>query len=326
MKNALATRPQMDIQDTKELQTLALEFISKAKAENTLDAYASDWADFEAWAGARSLATRPALPQTVVLYISALAKAGSKVSTIQRRLVAISQNHKGAGYDSPTQAQIVRTTMQGIRRSLGVAKEGKSPLLTTHIKAWVQTLSGSLVDRRDKALVLVGYAGAFRRSELCALNREDVEVTSQGLVITVRKSKTDQEGEGRKVGIPFGRVIDGQPSATCPVTALLDWLEVGRIDGPLFRRLRRGGIVTPDRLDDKSVNLVIKGLCEAIGLDAVQYGAHSLRAGHITQARGNGADEQVTMRQSGHKSLEVFRQYVRDSGLFTRNSAQALDL
>jgi integrase len=327
MTNALATTPANGLASIQELAELALDFASKSKSDNTKNAYASDWADFETWAATHSAPTRPAQPETVALYITHLAKAGSKAATIQRRLVAISQAHKGSGYESPTAAQIVRATMSGIRRTIGTATEGKSPILTEHVKMWAAGLGDDLVSMRDKALVLVGFAGAFRRSELVGLNVSDLEFTPQGLIVTLRKSKTDQEGKGRWVGIPYGKITNGNPSPTCPVTALLAWLDVARIEtGPVFRRLRRGGIITPDRLESKSVSLIVKTLCETVGLDPDLYGAHSLRAGHITQAAKNGAGERETMRQSGHKSLEVFRGYVRDAEIFQQNSAAALDL
>ncbi|MFZ6026691.1 MAG: site-specific integrase [Chloroflexota bacterium] len=327
MTQNLIPAPANSLASIQELQELALDYASKSKSDNTKNAYASDWADFESWATLHNVPTRPARPETVALYITHLAKSGSKTSTIQRRLVAISQAHKGSGYESPTAAQIVRATMSGIRRTIGTATEGKAPILTEHVKTWVSGLGDDLVSMRDKALVLVGFAGAFRRSELVGLNYSDLEFTPQGVIVTLRKSKTDQEGKGRRVGIPYGKITNGTPSPTCPVTALLAWLETAHIEsGPVFRRLRRGGIVTPDRLESKSVSLIVKGLCQTVGLEPDLYGAHSLRAGHITQAAKNGAGERETMRQSGHKSLEVFRGYVRDAEIFQQNSAVALDL
>jgi integrase len=211
--------------------------------------------------------------------------------------------------------------MQGIRRAHGVSKDGKSPLLTSHIKAWVKNLRGTNKDLRDKALVLLGFASALRRSELVALDREDIELSPYGLILTIRKSKTDQEGEGAKIGIPYGT------GETCPVAALLDWLEaVGIESGSVFRQIRKGNHIQPDRLEDKSVNLIVKDLCESIELESDNYGAHSLRAGHATQARSNGAEEQDCMRQTRHKSISVFRQYVREAELFKRNSEASLGL
>jgi integrase len=334
MTSELTVKLSNELLNQRELLDAAREYINQSKASKTVNAYKSDLADFRAWAEKQGADYLPATPEAVTLYITHLAKTGSKVSTIQRRLVAISQAHKADGYESPTHALVVRSTMQGIRRAHGIAKEGKSPILTEHVKAWVNDVLAkapkpqSTVTARNKALVLLGFAGAFRRSELVGLNREDLEIVPQGLIVTLRCSKADQEGEGRKVGIPFGQIEpDGQPSPTCPVTAVLEWLEAACIDsGPLFRRIRRGGWMTSDRLECKTVYLIVKALADSIGLDPEKYGAHSLRAGHATQATLNGSTEADTMRQTGHKSESVFRGYVKIASVFQNNSAGRLGL
>jgi integrase len=323
-----------DLLALRELQEAAREYINQRKAIKTLEAYKLDLANFHAWAQARGAEDFPATPEAVTLYIAHLARTGSKVSTIQRRLVSISQAHKASGYESPTHAQAVRSTMQGIRRTYGTAKESKLPILTEHVKAWVTNVLAkapkwqSAVTARNKALVLLGFAGAFRLSELVSLNREDIEIVPQGLIVTLRHFRTGQEGEGRKVGITFGQTThEGRPSPTCPVTALTDWLEAGCIDsGPLFRRIRRGGWVTSDRLECKAVYLIVKVLVDSIGLDPDKYGAHSLRVGHAIQATLNGSSEADTMRQTGHKSESVFHRYVRIANVFQNNSAARLGL
>ena len=330
----MTVKQSSELLDQRELLDAAREVIQQSKARKTADAYQSDLADFRAWAEKRGADYLPATPEAVTLYITHLAKIGSKVSTIQRRLVAISQAHKAGGYESPTHAQVVRSTMQGIRCAHGIAKEGRAPILTEHIQAWVNDVLAkvprwqNIIPVRNKAIVLLGFAGAFRRSELVGLNREDIELVPQGVIVTLRCSKTAQEGEGRKLGIPFGQIgPDGQPSPTCPVAALIDWLEAGDIEsGPLFRRIRRGERVTSDRLDCKTVYIIVKELAESIALDPEKYGAHSLRAGHATQATLNGALETDAMRQTRHKSAAVFHGYVRNLSLFQNNSAARLGL
>lgn len=328
MTGKITVKQPSELLEQKELLEAAREYLNLSKATKTVDAYKSDLADFRAWADQKKADYLPSSPEVVTLYITHLAKQGSKVSTIQRRLVAISQAHKAKGYESPTQAQAVRAVMQGIRRAHGIAKEGKAPILTEHLRAWVNDVLDKApkwqekVNKRNKALVLLGFAGAFRRSEIVGLNRDDIELVPQGLIVTLRRSKTDQEGEGRKVGIPFG-----QFPSTCPVKALVEWLDIGGIEsGPLFRRMRRAGVISSDRLESKSVGLIVKNLALTIGLDPDLYGAHSLRAGHATQATMNGSQEADTMRQTGHKSEAVFRGYVRMAGVFQNNSASRLGL
>ena len=199
------------------------DYAQQAKAENTRRAYRTDWHDFDAWCGTHRLAAMPASPATVALYLSHLAET-HKCSTLQRRLSAISQAHAAQGMESPTKAAIVRTVWQGIRRVKGVAPECKEPAITEILRRMVAHVSDTLLGKRDRALLLVGFAGAFRRSELVGLNREDVTFTTAGGTITLRRSKADQEGEGRKVGLPYGSRLE-----TCPVRALLAWLDASLV-------------------------------------------------------------------------------------------------
>lgn len=305
----------------------ARKYARASKAANTTGAYTSDLEHFQAWADARNLAALPATAETVALYISSLAEDGYKTSTIGRRIVAISKAHQAANLPNPTQAQAVKSVIAGIRREHGTAKEGKAPILTEHIRKWIIDVLPrspkwrSLADARDKALILVGYAGNLRRSELVALDFEDIEFTSQGMIITIRKSKTDQEGEGYQKAIEYGTFAE-----TCPVKALTSWLTLAGIEsGAIFRRIRKGSLTT-DRLESKTVGLVCKALVKSIGLNPADYGAHSLRAGGITQALMNGATELDAMRQSGHKSAEVFRGYYRVANLFKNNASGKLGL
>ena len=186
----------------------------------------------------------------------------------------------------------------------------------------VATLDEDLAGARDRALLLVGFAGAMRRSELVALNFSDLQLTDEGFVIHVRRSKTDQTGKGRKIGIPFG-----QHAGTCPVRALLAWLEHSGIDrGAIFRKVNRHGQLEGVRLSDRSVAEVVKRACKAAGLKPSKFSGHSLRAGLATSAAMAGVEERSIQDQTGHKSLKVLRTYIREGSLFRNNAARKVGL
>lgn len=300
----------------------AFRFARASKSEATIRAYRTDWRDFTSWCECRALQPLPASPETVALYVTDLA-GWAKVSTIGRRLSAISQAHQTAGHDSPTQSVRVRATMAGVRRTLGVAQVGKQPVLPDHLRAMMAALDGGrLVDVRDRALLLVGFAGAFRRSELVALDVADVADGPDGLTLVIRRSKTDQEGAGRKVGIPYG----SNPQ-TCPVRAYRGWLEASGIaEGPIFRPIDRHGNVQPVRLSGKAVAIVVKRTIARTGVDPAVYAGHSLRSGLATSAARAGASERSIMAQTGHKSLPMVRRYIRDGSLFLDNAAAVVGL
>ena len=299
----------------------AKDYARGAKAPNTWRAYQADWRDFEGWCAAHGLASLPAAPETVALYLTALAER-CKVSTLQRRIAAISQVHQAAQLEPPTRALAVRTVMAGIRRAKGTAQQGKAAAVTATIRAMVDTLPASLLGTRDRALLLVGFAAALRRSELVSLDVGDVAVAREGLVVTLRRSKTDQEGQGRQIGIPAG-----QNAATCPVKALRAWLRAAGIEsGPIFRPINRHGQLAPARLSDKAVALVVKRCAQAAGFDPADFGGHSLRAGLATSAAAAGVSERAIMNQTGHRSVTVARRYIRAGSLFRENAAGAVGL
>src|ERR671937_304071 len=241
-----------------------------------------------------------------------LADAGLKAATIARRLVVISQAHKAADLPSPTTSSLVRRTHAGIRRAIGTAQVAKAPAVVEDLKRMLDSLPATRVGLRDRALLLLGFAGAFRRAELVALDVADLEFTRAGLIVTLRKSKTDQEGKSRRLGIPFG-----SSEQTCPVRSLQAWLEAARIsDGPCFRSLDRFQRVQPQRLSDKAVALIVKRRAKAVGLDPARYAGHSLRAGLATSAAAAGASERVIMSQTGHRSADMVRRYIREGSLF----------
>lgn len=296
-------------------------FLRQARAENTRRAYASDWKDFERWCAGRQMAACPAAPSTVALYLTALA-ATHKVSTLTRRLSAISQAHRVAGFSSPTEEAAVRGVMAGIRRTRGTAPTAKRPLLVPELQALLRALPDNLLGCRDRALLLLGFSGAFRRSELVSLNVEDVQETGDGLVLTLRRSKVDQEAAGRAVAIPRGR-----EAATCPVQALARWREAARIgEGPLFLGINRHGQLLSRRLSGAAVALVVKRYAAAAGRDPAEFAGHSLRAGLATAAAIAGKSERAIMNQTGHKSTATLRRYIRDANLFRDNAAEGLGL
>jgi integrase len=212
--------------------------------------------------------------------------------------------------------------MKGIRRTLGTAPEEKAPALTENIRAMVDATDTGIIGARDRALVLLGFAGAFRRSELVGLDVEDCTFGKDGLTVTLRRSKTDQAGASRKIGIPYG----SNPE-TCPVRTIQSWLELAGVTaGPLFRSINRHGHVQPDRLSGGDVARVVKKLALRAGLDAGTYAGHSLRAGHATSAAIAGASERSIMNQTGHRSVQMVRRYIRDGSLFRENSAGKLGL
>ena len=241
--------------------------------------YQSDWRHFVEWAQGLGVCPLPAAPETVASYIAECAgylKAGS----IQRRLNAIAEAHKAVGLESPTSAGMVRNTLKGIKRTIGTAATQKAPTLTNDIRTMVDATDAGLIGSRDRALILLGFAGAFRRSELVELDATDCVFSKDGLTITLRRSKTDQVGAGRKIGIPYG----SNPE-TCPVRALQSWIEQADVTGgPVFRSINRHGHVHAGRLSGIDVARIVKKLVTRAGLDPAKYAGHSLRAGHATSA------------------------------------------
>jgi site-specific recombinase XerD len=311
--------------DQAALETITSRTRSYAEqslSQNTRRAYTSDWSHFTAWCAGVGFDPLPAAPETVALYITSLVEQGRKASTVQRRLTAISQAHKTAGYATPTTSPGVRAVWSGIRREHGTAQAGKAPVMTADLRAMVETLPDSLSGLRDQALLLVGFAGGFRRSELVALDTTDVQETADGLVVTIRRSKTDQDGQGRRIGLPYG-----SNPATCPVRALRAWYAASGITaGPLFRPINRHGQLQGRRLTAQSVALVVKRVAEAAGLDPARFSGHSLRSGLATSAAAAGVSERSIMNQTGHKSVVMVRKYIREGSLFRDNAAAGVGL
>lgn len=282
------------------------EYLGNSKAANTRKAYRSDWEDFSKWCASNGVQALPADPEVVCAYISALVESGRKHSTISRRVASISKAHQAAGFDSPTRNTFVRDTLKGIARTVGTAKKQAVPLRFADIRRIVYTLPDTLQGKRDKALLLVGYLMAGRRSEVVALDTEDVTFTREGMRITVRKSKTDQTGEGVTFGVNFCR----KDKAVCPVQALRSWIEAAGIEsGPVFRAVNRHGQCGESRLNDKAVDRIIRKY-------APECSGHSLRAGFVTDQYAAGTPEAVIAERSRHKSRTVMGQYRREANVF----------
>ena len=297
----------------------ARQYIADAVAQNTRRAYRSDWRLFTSWCADRGLEPLPASASTVARFLTDQA-ATKTVATLHRRLSAIVQAHRAAGHPSPSDDQTVRTVWRGIRRSKGTAPTKKRPLLTEDVRRLLAVLPDDLLGARDRALLLLGFAGALRRSELVELDVADVElVPDRGALVTIRRSKTDQEGQGERIPLHTGA-----DPATCPVSTLATWLEVSGIEaGPIFRPINRHLTISPDRLTAQSVALIVKRTAVAAGLDPARFAGHSLRSGFATAAAIAGAELHAIMRQTRHRSATVAAGYVRDADPF-RGSAGAL--
>lgn len=306
-----------------ELIEAAKRFAEARKSPCTRAAYTREWRAFEAWVTSQGVRALPASPQVVALYLTHMACAGGrKASGIDLALVAISQAHRLAGFESPRTHPVVQEVRGGLRRTLGTAVNQKAPAMVEDLRSMVEALPASLIGQRDRALLLIGFAGGFRRSELAALKLADVAEVPEGLRVHLRWSKTDQEGEGRAVGLPRGR-----SSATCPVGALREWLEASKIDvGPVFRPVDRHGNVRASALTGRSIARIVKRAAEGAGLDATRYSGHSLRAGLATSAARAGASERAIAKQTGHRSLAVLRGYIREGEIFRENAVATIGL
>lgn len=312
MENTVATIDQAGALAT--LTSRAADYLAASMAANTNRAYQSDARQFAAWCEAAGVQALPASPATVALYLVGLADAGKKASTIDRARAAIRKAHELAGLDDPTHAAAVVQSLKGIRRTLGSAPTQKAPTLAADIRAMLHTLPDTMKGKRDRALLLLGFAGAFRRAELVAVTVEDINETAEGVTITLPRSKTDQEGRGIVKGI-----LRGSNPDTCPVRALLVWLTAAGItSGPVFRAVdRHGNVKAP--LTAQAVALVVKEAAGAAKLDPAKYAGHSLRAGLVTQAAKNKASVSDIMRQTGHKSVETVNRYIRKANIFEDN-------
>ncbi len=330
----------------------ARNYLLAARADSTRRAYANDWVHFTDWctsqqgADGAPLSYLAAAPETVAIYLAE--HAGTlKVATLIRRCSAISAVHQAAGHPSPTASPLVRTTLAGIRRVHGISPAAKDPLVAHQVRRLLDALpkepAKALLAARDRALLVLGFYGALRRSELVGLDVGDVEVDDQGLVVTLRRSKTDQDGAGRRIAMLHTGAADA-----CPAEVYLAWLaaldaalaeqhphlegdrrqvqEHSQVHTPVFRPVNRHGSPAPQRLTDKAVARVVQRTALAAGLGDLDLAGHSLRAGFATSAAAVGKSERAIMKQTGHKSLPMVRRYIREGSLFRDNATEGLTL
>ncbi len=297
-----------------ELPEAVRELIREAHSENTRRAYQSDLRAFRKWGG-----DVPTTPHELACYI---AEEGERLhpSTIQRRLAALSAAHRlkgGSGH--PTHHPLVKAALRGLQRVSGVAQDQAAPLMVEDLWSILDKTGDNIRDQRDRALLLIGFAGGLRRSELVGLDLADLEFVREGLIITLRRSKTDQEGRGRRIGIPHAR------GRWCPVREVQAWIEAAEIEeGSLFRSLRKGGVVSPDRLSGEAVSMLIKRHVRRIGFDPMKFSGHSLRAGFVTSAARAGIATHLIRQQTGHASDSTMSRYIREGSLFRGNAAGQL--
>lgn len=288
-------------------------YVRDAVSENTRRAYRTDLEHFAAWGG-----TIPCGPESVAAYLAEHADTLA-VSTLKRRLAAISVGHEARGHPSPTSSKIVKVTMRGIQRTKSTAQRQAKPLLVEDLMRIMAMLGDGPKDVRDKALLLIGFAGGFRRSELVALNIGDIDIVRQGMTLTIRRSKTDQIGQGRTIGIPFAR------GRYCPVRVFETWRDMAGVsEGSLFRPVTRHGKILNARLSGEAVSIIVKERIKAIGHNPDGYSGHSLRAGLATSSAIAGLNTLAIRQQTGHRSDATLARYVRKGELFANNVAGLL--
>jgi site-specific recombinase XerD len=297
---------------------LALKFARAEKSDASQRAYRSDFQLFRRWCDARHLSPLPATPATLAAFLACEAKRGSRPSSIARRIAGIRHAHLLAGHPPPTQSETVKATLRGIRRTIGTAPKRKAPLTADYVRAMAEAVPDNLIGRRDRALLLIGFAAALRRSELVGLDVSDLSETKSGLQLRICTSKTDQEQRGVTVAVAPG-------GSTCPIAALKNWLTTAAIEqGPVFRPVYKGGRVADARLSDRAVAEIIKNYAQRIGLDPTLFSGHSLRSGFLTSAAQRGASIFKMMDVSRHRSMETLSGYVRDSEFFLDHAGTGL--
>ena len=311
--------------DLKLLHDATLNNLKSSKAKNTLRAYKSDFKDFEVFCAMHGLNSLPSEPKIVSLYLTHLSK-NSKISTLRRRLVSISMVHKLKGHYLDTKHPIIVENLMGIKRVKGSIQKGKKPILINHLKSIINVINEQKIEDikklRDKTIILVGFGGGFRRSELISVDYEDIEFVPEGLKISIKRSKTDQFGEGMTKGLPYFTNEN-----YCPVVNLKKWIEISKIkSGPIFRRFSKGSLLTNKRLTDQSVVLIIKDYLNLAGIENKNFAGHSLRSGFATVAAESGADERSIMAMTGHKTTQMVRRYIREANIFKNNALNKIKL
>ena len=314
------------ITDIKALQEETLLNLQSSKANNTIRAYKSDFNDFGLFCAQNGFKSLPSKPKIISLYLTHLSSKDAKISTIKRRLVSIGVIHRLKGHYLDTKHPSIIENIMGIKRRKGSIQKGKKPLLISNLKLLINVIDednhDEVVRLRNRSIILIGFSGGFRRNELVSLDFDDLDFVSEGLKINLKRSKTDQFGEGSVKGLPY---FDN--SRYCPVLSLKKWIEVSNIDsGPLFRRFSKGSKLTKNRLTDQTVALLIKKYLKLAGIDSKNYSGHSLRSGFATSAAESGAEERSIMAMTGHKSTEMVRRYIKEANLFKNNALNRIKI
>ncbi len=314
------------VTDLKVLHEETLNNLKSSKAINTIRAYKSDFKDFAAFCAKHNFKALPTDPKIVALYLTYLSGKDAKISTLRRRLVSIGMMHKLKGYYLDNKHPVIIENLMGIKRTKGSIQRGKKPILINHLKAIIDTINKEKTEEikkiRDKSIILVGFGGGFRRTELISIDYEDLEFVPEGVKITLRRSKTDQFGEGMIKGLPYFT-----NETYCPVTHLKKWIKISNIkDGPVFRRFVKGCSLTSNRLTDQSVVLLIKRYLELAGIENKNYSGHSLRSGFATVSAESGADERSIMAMTGHKTTQMVRRYIKEANLFKNNALNKIKI
>ena len=311
--------------DIKALHEETLNNLKTSKANNTLRAYRSDFKDFGAFCAKHGFKSMPTDPKIVSLYLTNLSKT-SKMSTLRRRLVSIGVVHKLKGHYLDTKHPVIIENLMGIKRLKGSKQTGKKPLLINHLKKIINVINEQNIDEivklRNKTLILIGFGGGFRRTELISIDHEDLDFVEEGVKITIKRSKTDQFGEGMIKGLPYFT-----NEIYCPVVNLKKWLKTSKIkSGPIFKRFVKGSILSNNRLTDQTVVLLIKNCLRLAGIENNNFSGHSLRSGFATVAAESGADERSIMAMTGHKTTQMVRRYIKEANIFKNNALSKIKI
>jgi site-specific recombinase XerD len=314
------------ITDIKALKEETLLNLKSSKANNTLRAYKSDFNDFGLFCTQNGFKSLPSEPKIISLYLTHLSTKDVKMSTLKRRLVSIGVIHKLKGHYLDTKHPSIVENIMGIKRRKGSFQKGKKPLLINDLKTLINVIdkdnNNEIMRARDRSIILIGFSGGFRRNEIVSLDFDDLDFVSEGLKINLKRSKTDQFGEGSVKGIPYF-----DTPQYCPVLSIKKWIEISNIvSGPLFRRFSKGSKLTDNRLTDQTVALLIKKYLKLAGIESKNYSGHSLRSGFATSAAESGAEERSIMAMTGHKSTEMVRRYIKEANLFKNNALNKIKI
>ena len=314
------------ITNIKTLQEETLINLQNSKANNTVRAYKSDFNDFELFCSQNGFKSLPSKPKIVSLYLTFLSSKEFKMSTIKRRLASIGVIHKFKGHYLDTKHPSIIENIMGIKRRKGSIQKGKKPLLINNLKKVIDVIDKEKNEEikkfRDRSIILIGFSGGFRRKEIVSLDYEDLDFVEEGLKINLRRSKTDQFGEGSIKGLPYF-----DKTQYCPVVSIQKWIEISKINsGALFRRFTKGSKLHENRLTDQSVALIMKEYLGLAGIDSKNYSGHSLRSGFATSAAESGAEERSIMAMTGHKSTEMVRRYIKEANLFKNNALNKIKI